>query len=91
MTGYTGFSGATAEQSGNYVVLHFEVPDVEGVTIKAGLINGDNPLSTLDEDGICIFRIKDVNTQAIKVEVTKTGCEDVVKVIKLTGLTVEEA
>ena len=49
--GYTGFSGLEEEQSGYYVVLHFESDNAD--TIK---VNG----VTLDPDGIHILRFKDI-------------------------------
>ena len=49
--GFTGFSGLEEEQSGYYIVLHFESDNAD--TIK---VNG----VTLDPDGIHILRFKDI-------------------------------
>ena len=56
VTGYTGFSGDAAEQSGNYIALHASVPDVTGETIKFKH-NAKAGEVTLDSDGIIIFRV----------------------------------
>ena len=62
VTGFTGFSGAVEEQSGYYIVLHFEHDDAD--TIKVGGV-------TLDSDGLHIIRIQNPVKRAdrkIKVE-----------------------
>ena len=91
VTGYTGFSGDVAEQSGNYLALHFEVPDVEGVTLSAELIGGVHPgPKTLDPDGIFLVRLQNTS-EKIRITATKTGYGPVTKTYKLTGLTLESA
>lgn len=82
---YTGFSGDTSLQTGNFIVIHAEVPDVEGVTIS---VKVTNPV-TLDEDGIAVLRIADKSTQTITVVASKEGYDSVTKVYSLTGLTCE--
>lgn len=82
----SAFSGD--EASGNYIALHFGV-DVEGATLKAQVIGGDHGAVTLDEDGICIFRIKN-NAQSIKITASKDG-EEYSKIYDLTGITLEES
>ena len=66
VTGFTGFGGAD-EQSGYYIVLHFEHDDAD--TIKVGGV-------TLDSDGLHIIRIqkpvKNPNRK-IKVELEDTS------------------
>ena len=74
------------EDSGNYIVLHFEVPDVEDVTLTAEVVNGVHGPVTLDSDGILIARIADKSTQTIKVVASKDGVNSVTKIYKLTGL-----
>lgn len=69
--------------SGNYIVLHAEVPDVEGVTITVTVTNP----SVLDEDGIAVLRIADKSSQTITIVASKEGYEDVTKVYSLTELT----
>lgn len=80
--GYTG-----DEQSGNFLALHFEVPDVTGVTLTVELVNGIHGASTLDPDGLAIFRITDKNSQTIKVVASKDGYDSVTKIFALNGLT----
>ena len=79
--GYTG-----EEKSGNFVVLHAEVPDVEGVTITAEVVGGVHGPQTLDSDGLCIFRITDKNSQKIRFVASKTGYPSVTKVYSLRPL-----
>lgn len=73
--------------SGNYIALHAEVPDVEDVTITVKVTNA----VTLDSDGNMILRIADKNSQTITVVASKDGYESVTKVFKLVGLTCESA
>lgn len=90
VTGYTGFSGDPAEQSGNYLALHFAtVPDADSITVE--LINGSvgHPI-TLDSDGICIFRISDKDTQYIEVVATKDDMT-ITKTLYLQGLVLEDS
>lgn len=82
---YTGFSGDTALQSGNYLVIHAEVPNVEGATIS---VKVTNPV-TLDADGIAVLRIADKNSQTVTVVASKEGFETVTKVFHLGGLACE--
>ena len=86
MTDYTGFSSKVAEQSGNYLVFHAEVPNEEGVTITARVTK----TSTLDTDGIAVFRIAD-KTKTLTVTASKEGYESVTKEFSLSGLTLESA
>ena len=85
MSDYTGFSSKTSEQSGNYIVFHAEVPNIDGVTITAKV----SKTSTLDSDGIAVFRIANKNSQTLTVVASKEGYEPVTKVFSLSGLTVE--
>ena len=85
VTGYTGFSGDVAEQSGNYLAI--KVTAIDGATITVELINGTvgHPV-TLDEDGMIIIRITNKSTQSIQVVATKDNKSEVVN-YTLTGLT----
>ncbi len=85
-TGWDPGTWSAAESTGNYIALHFEVPDVEGVTIT---VTVTNPV-TLDADGIVVLRIADKDTQTITVVASKEGYDSVTKVYTLTGLTLEE-
>ena len=89
VTGYTGFSGDEAEQSGNFLALKFEAS--EGATTTVQLLGGVHrePV-TLDSDMNCVFRITDRNTQRIKV-VTTLGDDTITKVYSLAGLSIETA
>ena len=83
---YTGFSSKVSEQSGNYIAFHAEVPNVDGVTITAKVTK----TSTLDSDGIAVFRIADT-TNTLTVTASKEGYESVTKEFSLGGLTLESA
>lgn len=78
--GYTG-----DEKSGNFLVVHASVPEVEGVTIVAEIIGGVHGPVTLDADGILISRIRST-TQMIKFTASKTGYPDVTRIFRLNGL-----
>lgn len=82
---YTGFSGNVSEQSGNYLVLHCSVPEVEDVTISVTVTNE----VVLDEDGIVVLRIRDKDSQTVTVVASKEGFESVTKVFSLSDLTCE--
>ena len=82
---YTGFSSNPAEQEGNYIVLHAEVPNVDGVTITIT----NTMTATLDEDGIYVGRIADKDSQTLTVVASKTGYDSVTKVYTLSGLEVD--
>lgn len=85
VTGYTGFSGDVAEQSGNYLAL--KVTAIEGATITVELINGTvgHPVE-LDEDGMIVVRITNKSTQSVEVVATKDNQSEVRR-FSLTGLT----
>lgn len=88
VTGYTGFSGKTEEQSGNYLALICDgEPSADEVTFE--LVNGTlgHPV-TLDEDRIIVVRITDTENQYIVVKATKDGIT-MSKTLYLTGLTLE--
>ena len=76
----SAFSGD--EASGNYIALHFSVPDVDDVTLTVTITN---PV-TLDPDGILVGRIRDKDSQTITVVASKEGYESVTKVYDLSGL-----
>lgn len=85
MTGYTGFSGDPAEQSGHYLVLHIDT-DVEGATIQVEVIGGDHGPVTLDSDRTIIVRIKN-KSEKIKITTSKEGYPTTSKTYTLGGLT----
>jgi hypothetical protein len=83
---YTGFSGDPALQEGNFLVFHAAVPNVDDVTITATMDN----TSTLDSDGIGVFRVRDKSSQTLTIVASKEGYDSVTKVFSLSGLTCEE-
>ena len=80
-----GFTGD--EVSGNFIILHFSVPDVEDATITA-TTNGKT--TELDEDGILIARVADKDSQTITVVASKDGYSNVEKTYDFSGVIVEE-
>lgn len=78
------------EDSGNYLVLHAEVPDTDGVTITSEVIGGVHGPVTLDADGIVISRISNT-TQQIRFIASKSGYESVTRTFMLNGLTLVSA
>ena len=85
VTGYTGFSGDSAEQSGHYLALHADTA-VEGSTIVVELSNSGQAPVTLDSDRTVVLRIKN-KFQTIKITASKEGYDTVTKTYTLSGLT----
>ena len=83
VTGYTGFSGDEAEQSGHYLAV--KATAEEGAEIRAEVVGGDHGEVTLDEDGILIARIKNVSQKLRFTAVTSAGTQTIV--YDLSGLT----
>ena len=73
------------EDSGNYIALHCEVPDVDDVTIT---VTVTNPV-TLDDDGDVVLRIADKDSQTITVVASKEGYQTTTKVYDLSELVCE--
>ena len=90
MTGYTGFSGKTEEQSGNYLAFHSESTGADSITVELiGGVSGRGEV-TLDPDGIMIARISNTSQQ-IKVRAYKNGVESNSRLYSLTGLTLQSS
>lgn len=70
------------EDSGNYLVLHAEVP--EGATVTS---TTNDRTVTLDSDGILITRITDKSSQTITFVASKEGYSDSSKTFVLSDLT----
>ena len=89
VTGYTGFSGNTEYQSGNYLVLKFAATDGATTTVElTNALDARGPV-TLDSDMNCVFRVTDKNSQKIKVVTTLNG-DSITKVYSLSSLTVDK-
>ena len=82
---YTGFSSKPEEQTGNFLAIHCNVPDMTTdqytITVKI-----TNPV-TLDSDGIFVGRIADKDSQTITVVASDGVHADVTKVFDLSTLT----
>ena len=76
VTGYTGFSGATEEQSGHYLAMKVGTDDNTDV-ITVELVGGTvgHPV-TLDSDRNIVIRITDPIKQKIRIVVSNAGGTD---------------
>ena len=84
---YTGFSGETELQKGNFIAVHASVPGIDGVTIKVHVTNATTIAdSVLDSDGILIFRITDPKTQKLTFTASKSGFSDVSRTYTLSSV-----
>lgn len=87
VTGYTGFSSNTSEQSGNYLTLKIEAEPAEAETVVE-LVGGTKGPVALDDDMNIVLLIKNKDTQSIKVTVDD-GKDSTTKTYGLTGLILE--
>ena len=87
VTGYTGFSGNTSEQEGNYLALKVDA-DSEDAVATVELVGGTKGPVTLDDDMNIVLLIKNKDTQSIKVTVDN-GENSTTKTYGLIGLTLE--
>lgn len=87
VTGYTGFSSNTSEQSGNYLTLKIDA-DSEDAVATVELVGGTKGPVTLDDDMNIVLLIKNKDTQSIKVTVDN-GENSTTKTYGLIGLTLE--
>lgn len=71
VTGYTGYSGDPALQSGNFLALKFDAED--GATTTVELVGGSSGPIELDTDMNCVIRIEDNTTQFVEVVSSKNG------------------
>ena len=85
---YSSAFGA-GENSGNYIAIRCSTPGVTGATITVEVVGGVHGPQTLDEDGICICRIADKDTQTIEVVAYKDNQSDSVT-LDLSQLTLED-
>lgn len=89
VTGYTGFSGNVEEQSGNYLVLHADISGDDAVTITVELVGGTSGPVTLDSDRVIVLRIRNKDTQSVRVTASKLGYKDAVQNFTLTDLVLQ--
>lgn len=88
VTGYTGFSGDTAEQKGNYIALHASSSGADSITLELiGGVSGRGEV-TLDGDGLMIIRISNINQQ-VKIRAYKNGIVANSRQYSLAGLTLQ--
>ena len=87
VTEFDEFSSDISEQEGNFLAL--EISTENGDTITTEVVNGTKGPVTVD-DGFCIYRIDDKDTQKIKITVSKGDQSKVVQ-YSLIGLTCNES
>lgn len=87
---YTNFSSDVSQQSGNYLVTHWSVPGVSGVTITVEVVGGTAGARTLEADGLIVDRIAST-FQKLRAVASKEGYASVTKTFTLTGLTLASA
>lgn len=87
VTGYTGFSGNVAEQSGHYLALHCDATDGAAITVE--ILGGDHGPVTLDEDGLIILRIKN-DMQKVKISASKQDLATKTIIYNLSRITLGE-
>jgi len=80
VTDYTGFSGRSSEQQGNYIAIHAEADD-NTATVKVGITK----MSTLDEDGDIVLIVKNTSTP-ITVTAEAEGKDPVTKTFSIADL-----
>lgn len=86
VTGYTGFSSVSEEQSGNYLALKVDAP--EEAIIVVDLIGGTKGAVELDSDRNIVLKIANKDAQSI--EITMEQGDDIVeKTYTLSDLTLE--
>lgn len=85
VTGYTGFSGDPAEQSGNYIAV--KATAEAGAVITAEVIGGDHGEVTLDSDGILVARIKNTSQKLRFTATSDNGTQTII--YDLSGLTLD--
>lgn len=87
VTGYTQFSGDTAEQSGNYLVTKIDSTPTADTYIR---LSNNKPWKQLDSDRILIARITNPTVQKIYVKVVNNGLENLFA-YDLSGLTLNQS
>ncbi len=87
VTGYTGFSSVSSEQTGNYLALQVDT-DSEDAEITVELVGGTKGPVVLDADRNIVLLIRNKDTQSVKVTV-EDGDETSTKTYELTGLVME--
>lgn len=87
VTGYTGFSGDPALQSGNYIAM--KVTATAGTTTTVEVVGGHSGPVTLDSDMNFVLRIENKN-QKIKLVSTKNGVTET-EIFSLADITLEAA
>ncbi len=88
VTGYTGYSGDSSLQSGNFMALKVSAPDM-AVQTTIELVGGTKGPVALDSDMNAVIRITDKDTQKIRVISSLADGTEVIRTFSLAGLTCE--
>ena len=90
VTGYTGFSSIPGEQSGHYLVTHYQ-PTPANADVMVYKTSGTVGWKTLDKpDLTLVSHITDKSTQKLQVKYKLGDVESDVIEYDLSGLTLEE-
>lgn len=83
VTGYTGYSEDTSLQTGNYLALHAETPEVEDSTFTATFAGGEYEF---DSNGNVVIRVTGNTSQTLTVVASNTGYKSNSMNFDLSGL-----
>lgn len=76
--------------AGYFIGLHF-TPDSDATVCKVGLVpSAGSGLVALDEDGLALLKLTDINTQKLRVVQSRTG-EEKEWTFDLSGLTLADS
>jgi len=85
VTGYTGYSGDPAEQSGNYIAIKVDAPAGATVTGQMG-----SRTVTFDSDMNMVVRLTNKRTQVLKLTATLNGAS-VTRTLKFSDVELKQA
>ena len=88
VTGYTGYSGSTELQSGNFLALKITPCADNDLVWKTQLIGGVGPEVAFDEDYNCVYRVTSTE-QTVRISGYKNNNRVVYYDYPLTGLTLQ--
>lgn len=87
VTDYTGFSSNPAEQNGNYLALRANDTGSDKIVVE--LVGGTSGPVELDADKTIVLRIRNKDTQSVKVQSFKNDVLRETRTFSLSGLVLE--
>lgn len=76
VTGYTGFSSKTSEQSGNYIALKVTNATADEIYVGLSPSASGKELNKLDPDGMIVLQVTNKDEQVVRVETVTAGIHD---------------